>query len=263
MPTFAPSSAPSSSRPTSPAPSSSRPTSSRPSSLRPTSASPTSFSPTASGVICATADESSIATISCPSGTVVRSIDFASYGTPIGSCGAFSRDPNCDSSNSMSVVTSACLNEATCTVAAQNSVFGDPCEGTGKQLYIQAGCGLMPTFAPSSPPSSSRPSSFRPTSASPTSFSPTASGVICAMADETTNATISCSSGTFVRSIDFASYGTPTGSCGAFSKGSCDSSNSMSVVTSACLNKATCTVAAQNSVFGLSLIHISEPTRRS
>jgi len=176
----------------------------------PTSA-PTSLS------VCASVNENSVATISCPSSTVVSTINFASYGTPTGFCGAFSKG-SCDSGNSMPVVAGACLNKATCTILAQNSVFGDPCRNTLKRLYIHAVCGL------------------------PLS--------VCASVDENSVATISCPSSTVVKTIKFASYGTPTGSCGAFSKGSCDSGNSMPVVAGACLNKATCTIYAQNSVFG-------------
>jgi hypothetical protein len=169
--------------------------------------------------LCATVAENSVATISCPSGTVMRTIDFASYGTPTGSCGAFSIVVSCVSRYSMSVVMDACLNKETCTVSAQNSVFGDPCPNTLKRLYIQATCAPAPI-------------------------------IVCASVAEYYMAFISCPSGTVVRNINFASYGTPTGSCGAFSKGSCDSTNSMSVVTNACLNKGNCVVFALNEYFG-------------
>jgi len=181
-------------------------------SSRPTSA-PTSIS------VCATVNQSSVATISCPSSTIVRTIDFASYGTPTGSCGAFSKGW-CDSSDSMSVVTRACLNQANCSVPAQVSDFGDPCFMTYKQLYIQVTCALTPSL-------------------------------VCATVEENNNATISCPSGSFVRTINFASYGLPGGYCGTlFSYGECHSSNSMSVVENTCLNQANCTIPAQNEVFG-------------
>ena len=168
--------------------------------------------------VCATANEGSVATITCPDNTWVGAINFASYGTPGGSCGIFSLGW-CSSSNSMSVVTRECLNARTCTIRAQNSVFGDPCARTGKRLYIEAACNPTPLL-------------------------------VCAEVNENYVATISCPSGTVVRTIDFASYGTPTGSCGQFFKSSCDSSNSISTVQIPCLNQASCTVSAQNSVFG-------------
>ena len=176
-------------------------------------------SPTSVPVVCATVNEDSDATISCPSGTRVGNINFASYGTPSGSCGGFSKDRSCDSYRSKSAVENLCLNQATCTVPANNFVFSDPCRGTFKRLYIQATCTPPPY-------------------------------TVCASAAENSVARINCPSGTVMRTINFASYGTPTGSCGAFSNGWCDSSNSIDVVRYACISKASCSVSAKNSVFG-------------
>jgi hypothetical protein len=89
---------------------------------------------------CATADEEGSLTLTCPSGQVVVSIDFASYGQPIGSCGSFSAG-SCNSSASLPVVASACLGKASCTVNANNATFGDPCHGNRKNLAMQASCG--------------------------------------------------------------------------------------------------------------------------
>jgi parallel beta-helix repeat protein len=61
---------------------------------------------------------------------------------------------------------------------------------------------------------------------------------------------ISCDSGT-ISSVNFASYGTPSGSNGIYYLGSCNSSNSKSVVQSYCKIGATsCSVKASNSLFG-------------
>ena len=172
---------------------------------------------------CVMANEGSVATITCPSGTIMSNIDFASYGTPTGSCGTFS-EGSCHSSNSISKVEDACLNQATCSVPAQNSIFGgDPCRNTPKRLYIQATCNQY-----------SLPLK------------------VCDEVVETSVATINCPSGSFVSNINFASYGTPTGSCGGgFYKNSfCDSSNSEKVVKNACLNRGSCSISAVNSVFG-------------
>jgi hypothetical protein len=107
----------------------------------------------------------------------------------------------------MSVVTGACLNQATCTILAQNSVFrGDPCQSTRNHLYIEAVCNQ-----------------------------------VCATATDVATIT-----GTLVRTINFVSYGNRQGSCGSFSIGSCDSINSMSVVANACLNEASCSISVQN-----------------
>ncbi|HEX6240609.1 MAG TPA: hypothetical protein VFZ61_06945, partial [Polyangiales bacterium] len=98
------------------------------------------FSVVQSGTrVCASQDEHTTLTLSCAAGTLMRSIDFASYGTPTGSCGAFATS-SCNASTSISVVRSACLNRATCSVAATNATFGDPCSGTFKRLSVQATC---------------------------------------------------------------------------------------------------------------------------
>ena len=174
--------------------------------------------------VCDDADWNTVATINCPKDTIVRSIDFASYGTATGSCGDFYKNPNCDSSNSMLVVSDACLNKATCRVSAVNSVFGEPCKGIVKRLKIQATCDRysLPLR-------------------------------VCAKADYNNVAQINCPSGTFVRNIVFASYGTPGGTCGAFTISyyiGCHCSYSMRMVENACLNKETCRVAASTKNFG-------------
>jgi Galactose binding lectin domain len=89
--------------------------------------------------VCAVQDEHTTATLSCAAGTLLRSIEFASYGTPTGSCGAFVTS-SCNASTSLSVVQSACLNRVSCSVSASNATFGDPCPGTFKHLSFQARC---------------------------------------------------------------------------------------------------------------------------
>jgi hypothetical protein len=163
-------------------------------------------------------DEGGTATLSCPSGQVIDSIAFASYGTPTGSCPNFSSS-SCHASSSQSTVESACLNKQSCTVGANNGVFGDPCVGTYKKLVVAYSC-VNPNAAQ------------------------------CAEVDEGGTATLSCPSGQIIGAIAFASYGTPTGSCPDFSSSSCHASSSKSTVESACLNKESCTVGANNGVFG-------------
>ncbi|MCC6903238.1 MAG: hypothetical protein IT377_29975 [Polyangiaceae bacterium] len=89
--------------------------------------------------ICQSATENTALTLTCPSGTVVTGISFASYGTP-GTCD----DPktgDCDASSSKSVTECYCLGRASCTVEATNGNFGDPCVGIGKSLLVVASCG--------------------------------------------------------------------------------------------------------------------------
>ena len=90
----------------------------------------------ATTTICNTVNENSNLTLTAPSGTIT-SILFASYGTPTGSCGNFQVSA-CNATSSLSVLQNACVGNQTCTVAATNGVFTDPCVGTVKRLYVQA-----------------------------------------------------------------------------------------------------------------------------
>ncbi len=89
------------------------------------------------GVICATAAEGNSLTLQAPAGKVITGITFASYGTPNGSCGNFSIG-GCHANNSVSIVSALAIGQNSVTIDANNSVFGDPCGGTVKRLYIQA-----------------------------------------------------------------------------------------------------------------------------
>jgi uncharacterized membrane protein len=89
------------------------------------------------GSLCGTANEGGSVTLTAPAGSVFTAINFASYGTPNGSCGSFTTS-GCHATNSLQIVQAACVGNSTCTVLADNSVFGDPCGGTVKRLYIQA-----------------------------------------------------------------------------------------------------------------------------
>lgn len=70
---------------------------------------------------------------------VIHSIDFAAYGTPSGSCGAYRRGA-CDASNASAIVARLCVGRNRCSIAADTATFGDPCYGTVKQLVVQARC---------------------------------------------------------------------------------------------------------------------------
>src|SRR5262249_44332343 len=72
----------------------------------------------------------------------------------------------------------------------------------------------------------------------------------CAFAAENGTATIACPAGQTIATVSFASYGTPTGSCGALSEGACAAPSSLAVVTKACAGKTTCAVPASNGTFG-------------
>jgi hypothetical protein len=95
------------------------------------------FFSTHAQTICGTANEGGSVTLTVPPDNVITSIDFASYGTPNGSCGAFTIG-GCHAANSMSIVEAAFVGQTSATLGATNGVFGDPCGGTVKRLYIQA-----------------------------------------------------------------------------------------------------------------------------
>lgn len=73
---------------------------------------------------------------------------------------------------------------------------------------------------------------------------------VCGTADENTTLSLSCTAPLVIRAVLFASYGTPTGSCGSFAVSACDAAGSTAVVTSACLGLGSCSVGADNATFG-------------
>jgi hypothetical protein len=96
-----------------------------------------SFTTNSNGIICATAAEGSYLTLTAPAGKVITGINFASYGTPTGSCGSFVTG-SCHASNSLSVVSALAIGRNSVTIGALNSIFTDPCNGTVKRLYVEA-----------------------------------------------------------------------------------------------------------------------------
>jgi len=88
--------------------------------------------------ICGTADEGGTVSLTAPPGSTFTSVDFASYGSPAGICSSFATG-GCHALNSLSVVQGYVIGKTgTVTIPATNAVFGDPCVGTVKRLYVQA-----------------------------------------------------------------------------------------------------------------------------
>lgn len=80
--------------------------------------------------------------------TTFTSIVFASYGTPNGSCGAFTYG-GCHAGSSFGVVSGAFIGRTSGSVNPVNGTFGDPCFGTYKRLYIQlTASGTQQVFVP-------------------------------------------------------------------------------------------------------------------
>jgi hypothetical protein len=89
------------------------------------------------GTVCGTANESLSLTLTAPTGAIFDQINYASYGTPNGTCGLYSNG-SCHSAISQTTCELYFLNKSTATIPANNGVFGDPCPGTGKRLYVEA-----------------------------------------------------------------------------------------------------------------------------
>jgi len=81
-----------------------------------------------------------ILSLECPSpNQVISSIEFASFGTPRGTCGSFSHG-KCNSSQALSIVQKACVGLESCRVDVSIDTFGDPCMGVTKSLAVEAAC---------------------------------------------------------------------------------------------------------------------------
>ena len=96
-----------------------------------------SFFTQAQTTICGIANEGGSITLTVPPNNSITSIDFASYGTPDGTCNNFTLGA-CHAANSLSIVEAVFVGQSSATINATNGVFGDPCGGTVKRLYIQA-----------------------------------------------------------------------------------------------------------------------------
>jgi hypothetical protein len=92
--------------------------------------------------VCGTTLENGSITLTAPAGNVFTSIQFASYGTPNGSCGSFTIGA-CHAANSVSICSSVFVGNNSASINATNGVFGDPCGGTPKRLYIEASYAII------------------------------------------------------------------------------------------------------------------------
>ena len=78
---------------------------------------------------------------------------------------------------------------------------------------------------------------------------PGANGAQCGTVAENGVLDLECPGGTFT-GVTFASFGTPSGACPTFAKGSCDAASSVATVTKLCVGKSSCSVPANNGEFG-------------
>lgn len=105
-----------------------------------------------SGTVCGYTFEGGSFTLNAPSPSVFTSVNFASYGSPSGTCGNYLIS-SCHATNSLVVAEDSIVGRTSATINANNGVFGDPCFGTGKQMYVQASYANNTTIG-SLPPSS-------------------------------------------------------------------------------------------------------------
>ena len=75
--------------------------------------------------------------LQAPVGAFFTSVNFASYGVPSGGLGNYQYQW-CHASNSIAIVSNLCLGNNSCVLSSNNDVFGDPCGGTYKYLFVLA-----------------------------------------------------------------------------------------------------------------------------
>ncbi|MES2389629.1 MAG: FG-GAP-like repeat-containing protein [Bacteroidota bacterium] len=83
------------------------------------------------------AAENTNLTLTAPSGAVFTAVTFANFGTTTGSAGSYATG-SCHDDNSKAIVGNYLPGTATATIAANTTVFSDPCNGTVKTLTAEA-----------------------------------------------------------------------------------------------------------------------------
>ncbi|KAH3766800.1 Bacterial alpha-L-rhamnosidase concanavalin-like domain [Pelomyxa schiedti] len=98
---------------------------------------------TSGTVICSVTAEDSTAVMQCPTGYIISTISFASFGTPTytaGTCSSYQLSTSCHAGSSVAAVEDFCLGNNMCEISVQDDLFGDPCYGTLKWLAVEAIC---------------------------------------------------------------------------------------------------------------------------
>ena len=75
--------------------------------------------------------------LQAPDGSVFKSVNFASYGVPSGEAGNYQYQW-CNAPNSIEIVSNLCIGNNSCILNSNNAVFGDPCFGNPKRLFVLA-----------------------------------------------------------------------------------------------------------------------------
>ena len=164
--------------------------------------------------------------IYCPSGSSVD-VQFANYGRTRGPAicphpsPVLTRNRNCVSLNSLTIVRSECQGRQRCSLRANNGVFGNPCPATYKYLQVEYNCvSILPPDV-----------------------------IVC----EGQSRTISCSGETRinVRSANFGRTEGPT-VCPhpSIQTTDCSAPVSLERVRDRCQGQTTCILEASNNIFG-------------
>jgi hypothetical protein len=98
--------------------------------------------------VCVDTQENQVASIGCCAGEVIGAVEFASFGTPTGSCATgFIASASCNSNHSMAVVSAACVGRQTCKLDASCKTFhekltnpGAFCWAVAKSLAVKVAC---------------------------------------------------------------------------------------------------------------------------
>ncbi|KAK4796638.1 hypothetical protein SAY86_028964 [Trapa natans] len=78
--------------------------------------------------------------LTCAPGQTISSVEFASFGTPAGSCGNFQLG-SCHAPSSQAIVEKECVGKESCSMDLSNGSFGiDPCPKVLKRLSVEAVC---------------------------------------------------------------------------------------------------------------------------
>ncbi|XP_004146490.1 beta-galactosidase 3 [Cucumis sativus] len=77
--------------------------------------------------------------LSCDPGQYISSIKFASFGTPLGTCGSYQQG-TCHAPSSSGILEKKCVGKQRCAVTVSNSNFEDPCPNMMKRLSVEAVC---------------------------------------------------------------------------------------------------------------------------
>jgi antitoxin component YwqK of YwqJK toxin-antitoxin module len=75
--------------------------------------------------------------LTVPKGTVIDGILFASYGSPNGTASYYTIGA-CHAANSIAAVSAFAIGQNSVSIIVNNSLFGDPCPGVVKRLYVTA-----------------------------------------------------------------------------------------------------------------------------